>query len=160
MELLKETNFVLALSFLVPGFLSIRIYGLLRPSAVRDLKDQILEAIAFGSINFAIMFWPISWIVEPRAPATNPYCVYLIVLSAFLLAPVIWPILLHRALRALSRKGLIINPHHSAWDHYFGRRESCWVIVHLADGRKIGGWYGPESFAGLHPNSGHLYLQK
>jgi hypothetical protein len=30
----------------------------------------------------------------------------------------------------------------------------------LNDGARVGGYYGPRSFAGLHPNSGQLFLEQ
>ena len=43
---------------------------------------------------------------------------------------------------------------------YFCARKSYFVIAHLDDGGRVGGYYGRNSFAGLHPISGHLYLEQ
>jgi hypothetical protein len=42
----------------------------------------------------------------------------------------------------------------------FSTNEPCWVIVHLADGGRIGGYFGGESFASAHPHSGDFYLEE
>jgi hypothetical protein len=33
------------------------------------------------------------------------------------------------------------------------------VIVHLKNGKLVGGYFGPESFASVEPDSGHIYLE-
>jgi hypothetical protein len=57
---LLEPEFIVLLAFVVPGFLSIRVYGLLLPGDEPSLKDNVLEALAFGILNFVIMFWAIA----------------------------------------------------------------------------------------------------
>jgi hypothetical protein len=55
---------------------------------------------------------------------------------------------------------IVLYGYCNAWDDFFLRREPCWIIVHLKDGRRLGGWYGENSYAGLYPNSGHLSLEQ
>ena len=50
--------------------------------------------------------------------------------------------------------------HRFAWDEFFTRREPAWVIVHLPDGRLVGGYFGEKSYATLAPQSGHLYIEQ
>jgi hypothetical protein len=46
------------------------------------------------------------------------------------------------------------------WDDVFNQRKSYWVIIHLKDGRKIGGKYGKLSRASAFPNNRQIYLEK
>ena len=48
----------------------------------------------------------------------------------------------------------------TAFDAFFSTNEPCWVIVHLADGSRVGGWYGSSSFASAFPHSGEFYLEE
>ena len=34
------------------------------------------------------------------------------------------------------------------------------MIVHLPDGRRIGGYFGSKSYATLFPQSGHIYIEE
>ena len=54
----------------------------------------------------------------------------------------------------------MINPTKSAWDSFFSKRESYYVIVTLKNGRKIGGKYGRNSFSSTYPNPEELYLEE
>jgi len=45
------------------------------------------------------------------------------------------------------------------WDDIFSKRESYWVIIHMKDGRKIGGKYGTLSRASAFPNPREIYLE-
>jgi hypothetical protein len=52
------------------------------------------------------------------------------------------------------------SPNVRAWDEIFARRTECWVIVRLKDQRKIGGLFGPRSFASRGPASTEIYLEQ
>ena len=56
MEALDTLTLVMFAAVVVPGFLSMRVYALLRPVERFTLKDNVLEAVAFGIVNAAIMF--------------------------------------------------------------------------------------------------------
>ena len=47
-----------------------------------------------------------------------------------------------------------------SWDYFFSRKECCFMLVHLNNGRVIGGLYGPGSFASSYPEKEDLYLQE
>jgi hypothetical protein len=58
----------------------------------------------------------------------------------------------------LSR--FVISPTKKPWDYFFGKRETLWVIVHLKDGIRVGGLYGPDSFASSHPVEEQIYIEQ
>jgi hypothetical protein len=140
--------------FALPGFVSLKIWALIVPVDARSFKDDLAEAIAFGVLNAGVV-GPLVLIV----PAREPWQAYAVLVLALVLLPVVWPFVLQRLLLWLSAKGWILNPSRNAWDDVFLRREPYFVIVHLKDGRRIGGYFGGNSFAGLHPTSGHIYLE-
>jgi len=45
----------------------------------------------------------------------------------------------------------IDHPIQKPWDYVFSKKKSFWVIVHLKDGRRIGGRFGTNSFILLLP---------
>lgn len=157
-DLLKEFDSYRAIAlfalFALPGFISLQVWRLLAPANERDLKDVIPEALAFGVLN-AVVGAPLLLV-----PATTPGQFYALAVGVLVLLPVAWPFAVRAALGRLERADLILRRARTGWDAAFLRREPYFVIVHLKDGRRIGGYYGTESYAGLHPCSGHLYLEQ
>jgi Family of unknown function (DUF6338) len=153
----EASQFVLFLAFFVPGFISIKIYDLLWPSERRDWSKAVIEAIGFSAVNFAVL-WPI---VYPTLLGygifANPLVQICVAFIALLIAPTIWPIILRRV---LNKSGLLIDPVHKPWDVVFKERGACWIIVHLKDGRRIGGRFGRRSVASSSPAEEQLYLEE
>lgn len=160
MEALDKLTLVMFAAVVVPGFLSMRVYALLRPVERFTLKDNVLEAVAFGIVNAAIMFWAVVLLANPNYVTDHQIAAYFLVLATFLVAPVIWPIVLFWILNKLSDRNVILERSPTSWDHFFSKRQPCWIIVYLADGRRIGGHFGANSYASSHPNAGHLYLEE
>ena len=148
------------LGFLVlvlPGFVSMRVFGLIRPSDKIALKDSLLDAVAYGLLNFSVNYF---WIIPAFESTESSFYHGLIVVWALVLGPTIWPLIFAPILSFLQSKGLIVYGDKTAWDFFYQKRKPCWVVVHFADGTKIGGIFGSQSYATLYPNSGHLYLQE
>lgn len=51
-------------------------------------------------------------------------------------------------------------PFPTAWDYYFDARKTCFVLIHLKNGKMIGGFYGNKSYSTSFPRHGDLYLEK
>jgi Family of unknown function (DUF6338) len=153
----EGSQFILFLAFFVPGFVSIKIYDLLWPSERRDWSKAVVEAIGFSAVNFAAL----SPIIYPTligyAVFANPLVQIGVALVALLIAPAIWPMVLHRV---FSKSGLLVDPVHKPWDVVFKERGACWIIVHLKDGRRVGGRFGPRSVASSSPAEEQLYLEE
>lgn len=160
MQQLLAPEFILFLAFIVPGFLSMRVYGLLLPGDEPSLKENVLEAFAFGILNFVVMYWAISLLLDQEFTPRSRLVNYLLVVLTFLIAPMTWPVIVKIILRKLAEWNVVLYGYRNAWDDFFLRREPCWIIVHLKDGRRLGGWYGDNSYAGLYPNSGHLSVEQ
>ncbi|ALK07873.1 DUF6338 family protein [Blastochloris viridis] len=157
-DLLKEFDTYRAIALFallaLPGFISIQVWRLLVPATERNLKDIIPEALAFGLLNAAVGAPPVLLFAATPGQAYGFAFLVLVVL------PTLWPFAVRSALERLERANLILNRARTGWDAAFLRREPYFVIVHLKDGRRIGGYYGTDSYAGLHPCSGHLYLEQ
>lgn len=160
MDALRNFDFLLVLFFVVPGFISMRVYSLLRPTESGPLKENIYEAITFSVINYVLMEWTVPLARQYGGTSDGTVPRLLLLAAAFVVVPALLPVLLNFGLRWLERHGRILRRAKTGWDEFFLRRQSCWIIVHLKDGRRMGGFFGDRSFAGLHPNSGHLYVQE
>ena len=141
--------------FALPGFISLRVWALIFPTSEKSLKDEIGEALSFGILN-AIVCAPIFAMLAPA----NAFALYGLAILTLLILPAIWPVILLWVLHWLEEAELILISSRSAWDDVFLRNEVYFVIVHLNDGGRVGGYYGRNSFAGLHPISGQLYLEQ
>lgn len=141
--------------FVLPGFISLKVWTQIVPSPERPLKDVIGEVIAFGVLNAAIVA-PFLVLWSPTQPRT----LYLAFVVGLVILPAIWPFVLAGIVQVLQRWNIILIPARGASDYVFELRERFFIIVHLKDGRRIGGYYGANSFAGLYPDSGHLYLEE
>ena len=141
--------------FALPGFISLRVWSLIFPTSDQPLKDQLGEAISFGILN-AMICAPLFLLLQPA----SPIALYGLAVVTLVLLPAIWPFPLLWLIRILQKLNFILITSRSAWDDVFLRDEPYFIIVHLNDGGRVGGYYGANSFAGLHPISGHLYLEQ
>jgi len=54
----------------------------------------------------------------------------------------------------------IISPLKLPWDAFFEQKKSCWVVIHLKNGEKIGGVYSDNSFTSAYPHKEQIFLQE
>ena len=157
-------NIGVLLFFIVPGFISMKVYDLLVPRKRRDFSKGLLEMLVFGSINFALLFWPFAATLNQDFASNHPICQYLILLLLLLLAPIAWPSVYLWLIRRPWIAGRIVPPSEGPWDDVFResqeRQEGFWVIVHMRDGRMFGGKYGAASFASEYPAKKQIYLEE
>jgi len=137
-----------------------RIFDLFNPADKRPVQDSLFEGLAFGILN-AFVFFPL-WLVfdGPAFIDRYPVWAYVIALLVLVMAPAIWGFLVHWALSRMARRSMIPGRHKTPFDAFFSKREPCWVIIHLSDGRRVGGYFGENSYASLYPHSGHIYLEE
>ena len=83
---------------------------------------------------------------------------WLATLWLFLFSPVLLPVIWHWLRNREWVKGIILSQQESAFDYYVADRKPVFMIIHLKDGRAIGGYWGPGSYASVAPNSGDIYL--
>jgi hypothetical protein len=154
--------------FVLPGTLSMYVYGLKVPQKEFQLKDRIAEAIFFSMLNFVVVGPIVSQFPGiPLDPAKvdawgwmSRIAAYLVVVAAFVVMPVVWVFAVVGLRRLAVNRGWITAQPPSAWDGFFAARKGCWMTLTLADGSVVGGKYGTASFATTYPDSGHLYLEE
>lgn len=149
-------------SCVVPGYVGMLAYRLRQPGGSISLKEGLFEAIFFGIVNFAIT-WPlIRYVVDYVKFET--FWDYLIVwmggISEALIIPGGLALLLDHVLDWLERRELILGRPKSGWDAFFLTKQPVKILVHLKDGALLGGQVGSESYAGLYPDSGYIYIEK
>ncbi len=142
---------------LLPGFLALRVRAFFMPARERDLFERVAEVVAFSLSAYLLV--SVSLRLDGRPgwmllPGENPdlvrgavefqlgrYLRALVVVSALLGAAVgvieahDFHYKLARLFGLTDRSGT-----HDAWQEAFSKNRTEWVLVHLADGRRLRGW--------------------
>ncbi len=159
MDIWDENKLMLFIGFAVPGFISLKAYQLLCPGQSKDSSQQLVDAVSYSCINYALLLWPIAWVENNDLRRSSPNLYALFWLAVFLVAPILWAC----ALRLLRTTRFFLRhvPHPTArpWDFIFGQRREHYVVVKLKDGTALGGFYGTKSFTSSAPDVEQIYLQ-
>jgi hypothetical protein len=156
------TALLILVAFVLPGFVTLLISE--RTHVVRDTSsafERLLYALYYSVLTYSLLAF-IGWCLGfTRRSVIWDYhhqqSVGKLLLFAFLailaipatIATVsrLW---LGTGIRNWVIEKLRINPSHrtaTAWDHFFEQGTEAFVRATLSDGRVIGGYYGPGSFA-------------
>ncbi len=160
MDIWQLDKLSLFLIFFLPGFISIKIYDLLIPSEKRDFSKSLFEVIGYSALNFAALSWLIILIHSGYFYREHKFWYLIILLLIIFVIPILWPMLILKILYWSPIANRIIHPILKPWDFVFGKKNVCWIIVHLQDGRKIGGKYDRGSFASSFPAEEQIYLEE
>lgn len=156
-------NVLVFIVFFLPGFISLKIYDLLEPNERRDFSKSLFEVVAYSSLNFFVLFYPIFKLYEylKATKGIGDLELYtLILVIVFVISPILWPIIIFKVSRCKLLVKHIIHPTKKPWDFVFGKRNDYWVIVNLKDGKRIGGIYSTNSFTSSFPYEEEIYLEK
>jgi hypothetical protein len=145
----------------MPGFVSTRTYDLLIAGPPRDYLKSIYEVIGYSMLNYALCSPVVLWWLATRTyrPLWETLLLALLVLF---IVPMLLPIAFLQVLRIPWISSKVINPIPSAWDWAFGEdiNPRAMVLLHLNDGRRIGGaWYG-KSYVSTYPIPPDVYLSE
>lgn len=159
MEKLFEAQGTLALFliFFIPGFITLKVYDLLVPGEVRDFSKSLLDAIAYSSLNFAALIWLVLVVRSGNLPPWLWYPATFVLLVGM---PVVWPVVFLWIRRRPKVARHVASANARVWDDIFAKRIPYWVIVHLKDQRRIGGFFGERSFASHSPAPAEVYLEE
>lgn len=160
MDIWEVDKLFLFIAFVIPGFISLKFYQLLYPGVLRNASDQLVDAVAYSCVNYALLLWLILIVESSRLQVVHPNFYYLFYAFVLFVAPIIW-VLLWSWLRTweLFQKNA---PHPVAkpWDFVFQQRKQYWVIVYLKSGEQIGGKFSTKSFASSAPADEQIYLEE
>ena len=157
--ILKSQTLQLFLIFVFPGLISMHIYRLLMPARSIEWKSSIIEGLFFSITNFALLLPFIVFITYENFPTKHPIWFSFGFLIVLLIGPIIWPLVLVKAMRYPKlMKGLML-PFPTAWDAFFDKRMPVFVLIHLKNGKMIGGYFGMGSYAAAYPHHGDIYVK-
>ncbi len=160
MDVWSADKLTLFLIFFVPGFISIKIYDLLVPGETRDFARAWFDALAYSALNFAALSWLIVLIHLDDFPKRHIGWYLFLLLLILIAAPAMWPWVYRTLSDWPPVAKYLVHPIRRPWDYVFSKREPYWVIVHLQDGRRIGGRFDTQSFASSSPAEEQIYLEQ
>jgi len=150
----------LFIAFVIPGFISIKLFELLFPAQVKDSSKQFIDAIAYSCINYALLLLPIYWIESEDVYKSHPNLYVTFYVLVLFVAPIIWTVIWKKLRESSKFQKNAPHPTQSPWDYVFSQRKSYWVIVTLKDGVQIAGLYSSNSFASSAPSPEQIYLEQ
>ena len=155
LELLDLERIDEIIVLIVPGFVSLKVWTLINPTARLQLSNYVLDIVVYSALNFGVLSWIL--VVTGDSSLSKRIVAGLVV---FVVAPTVWPLLLRAILNSRRLQGRIVNPIPLAWDHVFGKGDPYFVLVHLKDGNLIGGLYAGDAFASSYPEVQEIYLSE
>jgi hypothetical protein len=160
MDIWQPDSFPMFLIFFIPGFISLKAYDLMVPNERRDISKSVFDVIVYSCVNFIIIYYPLVNFAHISNFFSNFGIIsYISFLVIFLIFPLLWPVVLLQIFSFKLISSRIIHPFSKSWDFKFNKKEPALIIVHLKDGRLIGGFYGYDSFASSYPAEEQIYLE-
>lgn len=149
----------LFLFLVLPGLISMQVYRMVMPAYRIQWGTALLEGLFYSAINFAL-FSPLIYLLYGGILSDVRAVWYVLLwIAVLLVGPLLWPLLIRWIVRNTKLVRHLQLPYPSAWDYYFDKRHPAFALVHLKNGKMIGGYYGNESYATSFPNNGDIYLE-
>jgi hypothetical protein len=143
--------------FVVPGYVALKVFDLRVPGTSRDFATGLIEVVCISMLNLSVVAWPLSLIAVTRSSLSFVYSlawfVLFVVVPAGLATIAVW------LLSQPWMRHIVLHPCRSAWDFFFVRGQTCWVICHLKSGDRVAGYFGRNSMASSFPRPEQLYLE-
>ncbi|WP_327790210.1 DUF6338 family protein, partial [Aeromonas caviae] len=118
-------------------------------------SEQLIDAVSYSCINY-VLWLPVVYGVE--SGELRDVNIWLYVLFYFLVL-FVSPVAISYLWVNVRIKRFKQHPIQRPWDYVFSSLEPHWVLVTLKSGEKIGGYYGPNSFASSSPAPEQIFLQ-
>lgn len=161
MDIINNFTLIELILFIIPGFISLSIWKLIIPTKLDKFSDNIIEMFSYSCLNYALFSWLI--IIMYKNIQFFVKELWLSIILAFIMlfiGPIFWPLIILqiRKSKFFQEKCLIPTP--TPWDNFFSRREGVFVLVHLNNGKKIGGLYSDNSSASSYPDKEEIYIEE
>jgi hypothetical protein len=160
MDIWNADKLVLFVMFVIPGFLLLKTNAVLGLDPAADSSKQIVDAVTYSCINYAVLWWPIL-MVEGSTLRTSHQSLYLAFYGFVVLVAPVLLALLWRGLRTTQLLQRVLpHPVAKPWDYVFRQRRRFWIVVTFKDGRQVAGRYDDRSFSSASPSPEQLYLEQ
>ena len=161
------TQIAAAILFLVPGLNATWVIERLSGPTRLKGTERLLRALSWSTLIYlAAGFWLLN--VGRRIWHSGTVPSWDLILGAFLIifiAPVLLGGIISLLRESEQAKALLwrfttIDPTPTAWDFAFKGGGLYLVRVKLKDGERVGGFFGPDSFASAYPERQELFLEE
>jgi hypothetical protein len=146
--------------FIVPGFVALKVYDLLVPAERRDFGGSMVEAITYSMVNLAIMSWAVILLRQGGFAQKHPFLYIVSTVGILLVAPAGLAIGVYALRVSKLANRWFQHPMPSGWDYFFRKQRTCWILFHLKNGKKLGGFFSDESFASSYPMDAEVYVEQ
>lgn len=160
MDIWDVDKLILFIAFVVPGFISLKTYALLQPADFKDTSQQLVDAVAYSSINYALLIAPIYAVEYLNLKQSHPFWYVIFYVIVLLIAPIVWAKAFLWLRKTEFLQKTMAHPTGKPWDFVFSQKRPYWVIATLIDGRQVAGLFHAKSFASSSPSSEQIYLQE
>ncbi|KFK96603.1 MULTISPECIES: DUF6338 family protein [unclassified Serratia (in: enterobacteria)] len=160
MEILDLNKILIFMFFVIPGFISLKVYAVLIPSVNKTSSEQMIDAVAYSCINYAVWGLPFFYFYINGYVDSGSIIFYVYGFFLLFVFPSLNPggLILLRKWDFVAKR--LPHPTGKPWDYFFSLRLNCWVVVTLNDGSKIGGAYRGDAFASSAPEPEQIYLSE
>lgn len=160
MNIWDINSLLIFILFVVPGVITLKIYELASPARQVDTSKQIVDAITYSCINYAVMLAPIMWVERGNWSNLHPAAYSAFNVFVILGFPVLLAIAWTLTRRTTFAQRYLPHPTQKPWDYVFGKKGSYWVVVSLKTGKKIAGLYSDDSFTSSAPADDQIFLEQ
>lgn len=160
MDIWTTDKLLLFFAFVIPGFISIKCYELLYPAPSRVSSELLVDAIAYSSMNYAILAYPVIYVEKSGFLNQRPWFCYAFYVFVLFVFPVILVFFWRFLLSSDYLQKIVPHPTGKPWDYVFSQRRCYWVKVTLKSGVVIAGKYAEKSFASSAPSAEQIYLEE
>jgi hypothetical protein len=160
MDLWNTGKLILFVAFVIPGFLMLKTSAVLGLQAQGDSTKQIVDAVAYSCINYALLAWPIFAVESSDWKTTKPLLYGAFYATAILVTPVAWALLWRHFRTTQAVQKALPHPAEKPWDFVFRQRQAYWMLITFKDGKQVAGRYDSRSFASAAPSPEQLFLQE
>lgn len=160
MNIWEVDKLFLFIAFVIPGFISIKAFELFYPAQIRDGSKQIVDAVTYSCINYALLLLPIYWVESSKLKTVHSSFYVFFYVAVLFIAPLFWAFIWKKLRESQTFQNNAPHPTEKPWDYVFSQRKPYWVIVTLKDNVKIAGKYSSKSFASHAPSPEQIYLEE
>lgn len=160
MDIWSQDKLIIFVLFVVPGFIAIKVYELFSTVKDKDTGKQLIDAVSYSCLTYAIAFIPLTYVETPAFKANNPNWYAFIIFCVLFVVPVILALTLRFFRHTNFVQKYLPHPTPKPWDFVFSKRLTYWVRVTLKNGQVIGGMFGINSFASSAPAEEQIYLEQ
>ncbi|WP_319805614.1 DUF6338 family protein [Pantoea agglomerans] len=118
-DVLEKGKLLLFVLFIMPGFISMRVYRLFHPAADNDTSKILIDVVSYSCINYSFLLIPIYLIETNKIIDSHPFWYYIFYFLVLIIVPVFLPILLLMIRQSNRIRQILPHPMGRAWDYFF-----------------------------------------